>query len=251
MEIGSAVATGVRVGERVAVDPNLYCGQCEFCRTERSNHCANWQGIGITRPGGFSEFVAVPARACYPVPDTFSLAQVAFIEPLACVCYGMSRLPVAPNTSTRSAGAGPIGLLLVQALRHAGASRLVVVDKQADRLELATRLGATAIRPTNDRLADELALLAPGGFDIVVDATGSPAVIERAFAYLKPRGRFLMFGVAPKDAEIRIRPFDIFKNDWQIIGSFALCYTFHQAIDWLDTGAVSYTHLTLPTNREV
>ena len=247
VEVGPAVTSGVCVGDRVAVDPNLYCGQCEYCRTERSNHCVNWQGIGITRSGGFAELVTVPARACYRVPDSFSLAQMAFIEPLACVCYGMSRLPVAPADRVLVFGAGPIGLLLVQALRHAGASRLVVVDKQQERLELAGRFGATAIRPANDRLADELAQLAPGGFDVVVDATGSPAVIERAFAYLKPRGRFLMFGVAPKHAEIRIRPFDIFKNDWQIIGSFALCYTFHQAIDWLDAGVIEVAPLVSHT----
>jgi threonine dehydrogenase-like Zn-dependent dehydrogenase len=62
------------VGERVAVDPNLYCGRCDMCRNEMANHCCNWQGIGITRPGGFAEFVAAPARACYHLPDAMSEA---------------------------------------------------------------------------------------------------------------------------------------------------------------------------------
>ncbi|MEZ4698896.1 MAG: zinc-dependent alcohol dehydrogenase family protein [Rhodothermales bacterium] len=245
--VGSAVQTGIRAGDRVAVDPNLYCGYCDFCRKEQSNHCANWQGIGITRAGGFAQRAAVPARACYAVPSSFTARQLAFIEPLACVCYGMSRLPVRPADRILLFGGGPIGLLLVQALRHAGASQITVVDKQPDRLRLAEQLGATSVRPAGSGLDTALRQLAPGGFDIVVDATGVPAVIERGFAYLRPRGRYLMFGVAPKDASIRVTPFDIFKNDWQIIGSFALCYTFQQAIAWLETGVIDVEPLVSHT----
>jgi 2-desacetyl-2-hydroxyethyl bacteriochlorophyllide A dehydrogenase len=247
VERGSEVPADLTVGDRVAVDPNLVCGRCEACRRELSNHCANWRGIGITRPGGFAEYVAVPAAACYPVPTSFTPAQMAFIEPLACVCYGMSRLPIGPADRALVFGAGPIGLLLVQALRHSGASYVVVVDKQPPRLALAEALGATQASLADDRLPARLNTISPGGFDIVVDATGVPAVIERAFAFLKPRGRFLMFGVAPREAEIRIRPFDVFKNDWQIVGSFALCHTFYQAIDWLATGVIDVAPLVSHT----
>jgi len=77
---GTVVAAGravtdVRVGDRVAVDPNLYCGRCDFCRNEQANHCRNWQGVGVTRPGGFAEYVAVPARACYRLPAEMSDLQ--------------------------------------------------------------------------------------------------------------------------------------------------------------------------------
>ena len=84
---------------------------------------------------------------------------------------------------------------------------------------------------------------APYGFSVVVDATGSPRVIENAFRYLKPRGQYLQFGVAPKDATITIKPYDIFKNDWTILGSFALCYTFQPAIAWLEGGVVDVNPL--------
>ena len=144
VEVGKEVKD-VRVGERVAVDPNLYCGHCDFCRDEQANHCANWQGVGITRAGGFAEYAAVPARACYHLPDSLSDAQAAFVEPLACVVHALKRFHVAPGSQTLLFGAGPMGLLLVQALRHYGASGVVVVEKQPERLALAQQMGATAV----------------------------------------------------------------------------------------------------------
>lgn len=242
VEVGRDV-TGLRVGERVAVDPNLYCGACDFCRNEQANHCSNWQGVGITRSGGFAEYVAVPARACYRLPDTLTDTQAAFIEPLACVVYACKRLRVMPADSVLIFGAGPMGLLMLQALRHSGASRVVMVDKQPDRLALADPLGAAATVTTGPDQTAALKELAPTGFDVVVDATGVPAVIERAFDYLRPRGQYLQFGVAPKNATVQVSPYDIFHNDWHIIGSFALCYTFLPAIAWLAEGVVDVSQL--------
>ncbi len=80
--------------------------------------------------------------------------------------------------------------------------------------------------------------LAPQGFDVVIDATGVPAVVEAGFAYLRPRGKYLFFGVCPAGARIRVTPYDIFRRDWHIIGSFALSYTIQEAIRWLQTGKV-------------
>ena len=137
MEAGRDV-TDLRVGDRVAVDPNLYCGRCDNCRNEMGNHCANWQGVGVTRSGGFADYCAAPARACYHVPAALSDAQMAFIEPLACVAHAMKRFRVTPGDDLLLFGAGPMGQLLVQVLRHSGAARVVVVDKQPERLALAT-----------------------------------------------------------------------------------------------------------------
>ena len=245
---GTIVETGKDVrdfqtGQRVAADPNLYCGHCDFCRDEKSNHCLNWEGVGITRPGAFAEFVAVPARACYRLPDGLTDLQGAFIEPVSCVAHAMNRLRVWPGDEVLILGAGPMGLILSQVLRHSGAAQVVVVEKQLARLELAARLGATLAVPAGTGQETALRSAAPYGFSIVIDATGNPRVIENAFQYLKPRGQYLQFGVAAKDAEIKIRPYDIFKNDWTILGSFALCYTFQAAIAWLMGGVVDVNPL--------
>lgn len=242
VEVGEEV-TDLQRGDRVAVDPNLYCGHCYFCRNEQANHCLNWQGVGITRPGGFAEYTAVPARACYRLPDELTDAQAAFIEPVSCVVHALNRLRVWPGDEVLIFGVGPMGLILVQALRHSGASQVVAVDKQPARLELARQLGATATVAVGPDQADTLRELAPHGFGVVVDATGVPAVIERAFDYLKPRGQFLQFGVTPMDATISLRPYDVFRHDWSIIGSFALCYTFQPAIAWLANGVIDVAPL--------
>lgn len=248
VEVGKEV-TDFKVGDRVTVDPNLYCGHCYFCRNQQANHCLNWQGVGITRPGSFAEYLAAPARACYHVPDSLSDSQAAFVEPVSCVIHALNRLRVWPGDEVLIFGAGPMGLLLVQALSHSGASQVAVVEKQPERLALASRLGATATVTAGPQQTEALRELAPYGFAIVVDATGVPAVIERAFNYLKPRGQFLQFGVTPKDARISLSPYDVFQHDWTIIGSFALCYTFQPAIAWLQGGVVDVAPLishTLP-----
>jgi 2-desacetyl-2-hydroxyethyl bacteriochlorophyllide A dehydrogenase len=247
-EVGQDV-TNFRPGDRVAVDPNLYCGHCYFCRNEQSNHCLNWEGIGITRPGSFAEYVAAPARACYRLPDNLSDAQAAFVEPVACVVHSLKRIRIRAGDEALIYGAGPMGLLLVQALRHMGASLVVVVEKQPDRLALASQLGASATVLSCPDQAEALRELAPYGFGLVVDATGVPAVIEQAFQYLKPRGQYLQFGVAPKEARITVSPYDLFQHDWTVVGSFALCYTFQPAIAWLSSGIVRVEPLishTLP-----
>lgn len=237
VEVGRDV-TDFKVGQRVAVDPNLYCGHCDMCRNEMANHCLNWQGVGITRPGGFAEYTAVPARACYLLPDAMTDAQAAFIEPLACVVHAMKRIHVLPADPVLILGAGPMGLLLVQALRRMGASYVAVVEKQAARLELARAMGASHAVPAGPDQGEALREVAPRGFGVVIDATGVPAVIEGAFRYLRPRGTYLQFGVTPQTATVTLRPYDIFHNDWTIVGSFALCYTFLPAIDWLASGAI-------------
>lgn len=251
VEVGEDVDY-IRVGDRVAPDPNIFCNHCEFCRNDQANHCLNWQGVGITRNGGFAEYVAVPARVCYPVPDSLSDAQAAFIEPLACVAYALRRLRVNPADQVLIFGAGPMGLLLTQALRNSGASRVVVVEKQPQRLALAAQLGAARAVAAGPGQAEALKELAPYGFDVIIDATGLPAVIEQAFAYLKPRGQYLQFGVTPIDATVRLNPYQIFKHDWVILGSFAVNYTFQPAIDWLANGVIDVAPLvshTVPLDR--
>jgi 2-desacetyl-2-hydroxyethyl bacteriochlorophyllide A dehydrogenase len=248
VEVGDRV-TQFRPGDRVAVDPNLYCGECYFCRNQQANHCLNWQGVGVTRPGAFAEYVAVPARACYLLPDNLTDMQAAFIEPVSCVIHALNRMRVWPGDEILIFGAGPMGLLLIQALHHSGASQVAVVEKEPGRLALARQMGATAAIMAGREQTKALKELAPYGFAVVIDATGVPAVIEQALNYLKPRGQYLQFGVAPRQATITWQPYEIFHNDWTIIGSFALCYTFQPAIAWLAHGVVDISPLvshTLP-----
>ncbi|MGL4648021.1 MAG: zinc-binding dehydrogenase, partial [Caldilineaceae bacterium] len=203
----------------------------------QANHCRNWQGVGVTRNGGFAEYVNAPARACYKLPEEMSDLEAAFIEPLSCVVHALKRIRIWPGDSALIFGAGPMGLLLLQALRRHGAARVVMVDKQPTRLALAATLGADTVE-ADTTSADALRARAPDGFNLVVDATGVPAVVERAFDFLRPRGTYLQFGVTPRTAKVAVSPYDIFKNDWMLTGTFALCYTFLPAIELLRHGVV-------------
>jgi 2-desacetyl-2-hydroxyethyl bacteriochlorophyllide A dehydrogenase len=237
VEAGKKV-TDVKVGQRVAVDPNLYCGHCDFCRNQENNQCLNLQAVGVDRPGAFAEYVVAPQQACYLLPDNMTDSQGAFVEPVCCVVYALTRFHLRPGDPVLIFGAGPMGLLLTQALRHSGASKVVVVEKQAERMALARQLGATETVVAGPDQTAHLKDIAPYGFSAVIDATGVPAVIEQAFAYLKPRGQFLQFGVAPNGTTINLKPYDVFKKDWSIIGSFAGCYTFAPAIAWIANGVI-------------
>lgn len=241
VEVGQDVFD-LQQGDRVVVDPDLYCGHCFYCRNQQANHCINWQGIGVTRPGGFAEYVTVPTRACYKLPDTISDTQATFIEPLACVIHGLNRLHTHPADELLIFGAGPIGLLLLQALQHSGAAKIVVVEKHDHRRALASQLGAVSVAADENQAAT-LRELAPHGFSIVVDATGVPSVIEQALNYLRPRGQYLQFGVASSTAKVAWSPYELFRNDWTILGSYSQCYTFLPAISWLANGKIDVASL--------
>jgi threonine dehydrogenase-like Zn-dependent dehydrogenase len=108
-------------------------------------------------------------------------------------------------------------------------------------------MGASAAIPAGKNLAKDLKSISPDGFNIVIDATGVPAVIEESFDYLAPRGQYLQFGVTPIDSSVNINPYDFFKNDWIMLGSYAVNYSFKPAIDWLENGVINIDPLVSHT----
>ncbi|MBN1640727.1 MAG: zinc-dependent alcohol dehydrogenase family protein, partial [Anaerolineae bacterium] len=225
------------VGERVAADPNIFCHTCDYCRREMHNQCLNLRAVGVNTDGAFAEYVLAPRDVVYQIGD-LPFEQGAFIEPLSCVIYGMQRARPRLGDDVLLFGAGPMGCLLAQMLWHSGAARLVVVDRVPERLALARTLGATHTVLADENQDRALRALAPRGYDFCIDATGVPAVVERAFDYLAPRGTMFVFGVCPADAQVRVSPYQVFRNDWRVIGSFATCYTFQEAIRLLRGGVV-------------
>ena len=225
----------LEIGQRVAADPNIFCHQCTYCRRQMHNQCLNLRAIGVNTDGAFAEYVLAPRQVVYPIGD-LPFEQAAFVEPLSCVVYAMQRARPNPGDSVLLFGAGPMGCLLTQMLRHSGAAQVVVVDQSPARLRLASQLGAshTVLAGQEHQLHD----LSPGGYDFCIDATGVPSVVEQAFHYLRPRATMFMFGVCPNDAQVRVNPYEVFRNDWRIMGSFALCYTFQEAIQLLQNGVV-------------
>ncbi len=237
----AAVGAGVErvhVGDRVAVDPSLFCGRCDYCLSDRGNHCERWGAIGDTQNGAMAEFVIAPEANVFPLPDAMTFQQGAFIEPVACVVHGMNQLQLRTGQSVLLFGAGSMGQLLIQALAHSGAGELTVVDVSRNKLDLALENGATTVhyaKEAHDLLANRKR---HRGYDVVVDVTGIPGVIQTEFQYLAPRGTHLQFGVAPVHSAVTINPFEIYHNDWRLIGSMAINHTFLTALEWMRAGRV-------------
>jgi len=117
--IGSDV-TNVKVGDRVTVDPNIYCGQCEYCRTDRPELCDNLSAVGVTRDGGLEESFTAPSSVVYPIPDSVSLKAAATTEPISCAVHGVKLLDLPPYQKALVIGDGFMGQLFVQLLQAYG-----------------------------------------------------------------------------------------------------------------------------------
>jgi 2-desacetyl-2-hydroxyethyl bacteriochlorophyllide A dehydrogenase len=231
--------TGWSVGDRVTVDPTLPCGHCYHCLRRQANHCDNPGAGSDPMTGALAEFIRVRARNMYRVEDHETLEEAAFTEPLACVVWGIERLRPTPGDRALIFGAGPIGGLLTAMLNLSSTADVTVVDVMAEKLEIARTMGARATFVSGPELRSQLLDRTKGrGYDIVLDCTGIPSVIEGMFAYAGANARIMFFGVAPQTAEITIRPFDVYRHDWQILGSMAINYTFQQARDLLAAGRI-------------
>ncbi len=232
---GEIVALGkgvrrFRVGDRVAVEPNIACGNCEACLNNRQNFCENWQAIGVTLPGGMAEYVVAPEPAVFAI-GTLAFAEGAFVEPLSCVVHGVERAGIRLGDRVVILGAGPIGLLMVQTVRLRGAVTVTVLERQAARRDLAARLGASQCVATLDELA-------PGTYDVVIDATGVPEVMSHTLSLVRKGGSILLFGVPPRGARLVLDAFAVFEKGVRISSSYTSLRNSYQAVGLLSAGQV-------------
>lgn len=240
--------TRYKLGDRVTADPNLPCNRCPACQRNEPNQCHHLAAVGVTRDGAFADYVVVPEGNVFSI-GTMSFAAAALVEPLACVAWGLERVRIQPGASALIFGAGPMGCLLAQAIRYRGAAKVVVSDRVSHRLELVAELGATETVLADDKQTQRLGAIEPDGFDLVVDATGIPEVLEAAFGYLRPRGTLWVFGVTPRESRISFMPYEVFRKDLTVIGSFAVNRTFQESIAMIESGMVKVEPLishTLP-----
>jgi 2-desacetyl-2-hydroxyethyl bacteriochlorophyllide A dehydrogenase len=226
-----------KVGDRVTADPNIPCNRCSYCQRNEPNQCKNLRAIGVTRSGAFAEYVTAPEGNVFSIGD-MSYGAAALIEPLACVVWGQKQVDVQPGDSALVFGAGPMGLLVAQALKQAGAARVVVTDVVPWRLEMAAQLGAAETVIADEKQSTSLKQIEPDGYNIVADATGIPAVLEGAFQYASPRGKIWVFGVTPQGTYVKFPSYEVFRRDLKIIGSFAVNRTFPQSITLIQSGAI-------------
>jgi D-arabinitol dehydrogenase (NADP+) len=237
VEVGEDVKY-LKVGDKVIVDPNVKCGVCEPCRTGRINICENYSGVGVTRTGGFCEFVNVPERNVYKFENS-SHEAAAFAEPLACVFYGQSRLNFTGEQSVIIWGAGAIGLLhLMTCLKVYGCSDITVVDLDEKKLAMAKEIGAKNVVIADENIEKKLSKINNGKFDVAIEATGNINALQTMFKCLKRGAQALLFAVYDQKDKLTISPFDVFINDWKIVGSFTYNHDFLAAVRALDSGLI-------------
>jgi 2-desacetyl-2-hydroxyethyl bacteriochlorophyllide A dehydrogenase len=231
VEVGDAV-TEFAYGERVAVDPSLFCGECHYCAIGRGNLCERWNAIGVTRPGASADYALAPVANCFRIPDDLSLEHAALIEPLSCAVHGFDLLPGRLGEHYLIYGAGTMGLLMAQLARRAGAASVSVVDLNESRLAVAAKLGADAVASGADHLDR------PQGWEVVVDCTGVVPAIEDALTRVRRGGTFQVFGVAAADAIARFSPFRVYNDEITIVGSMAVLHSFGRAVDLMAKGVI-------------
>ena len=198
--------TGWRTGEAVTFDSTIYCGHCDYCRRGEINLCDNRRVLGVScedyrQHGAFAEFVVVPQRILYRVPEGVPFEHAALVEPFAIALHAVRRSPPSLNDSVVVVGAGMIGLGLVQALNRAGSGQLIVVDVAAERLALATQLGAThTINPGSGNAVEEILKLTQGrGADLAFEAVGLTPTVDLALRCLRKGGAVTLVGnVTPR-----------------------------------------------------
>lgn len=208
---GEIVAIGPRVqrwrtGDRVTFDSTISCGVCAFCRDGRVNLCESRRVVGVApaeyrQHGAFAEFLVVPARILYALPPSLSFTHAAMIEPVSIAIHAVQRVRIAPTDTAVVVGAGMIGLLVIQALRWAGARQIVAIDLAENRLALAKELGATRTLKSDacDVVAEAAALTAGRGADCAFEVVGVGATLNLALATLRRGGSAVLVGnLAPK-----------------------------------------------------
>jgi 2-desacetyl-2-hydroxyethyl bacteriochlorophyllide A dehydrogenase len=230
--VGAEVPDTIAVGDQVAVDPSLHCGECYYCRRGRGNLCENWAAIGVSTAGGAAEYAKAPFANCYKLPAGVSTADAALIEPLSCAVRGFDVLRPHLADHVLVYGAGTMGLMMMELAKRAGASTVEVVDLNPARLETARLLGCTATAATPDELDR------PRGWDVVVDCTGVVAAIEDGLTRVAAGGTFQQFGVSAAKAEARFSPYRVYNKEITIVGSMAVLHSFERAGDLFVGGAI-------------
>lgn len=206
-EIGAAaleVAPELVPGARVCVAPNWGCGTCDACASGSTHLCGTYQAFGINAPGGFAEYVRVPAAALAQgnvaiVPDAMSFAEAALVEPLSCVFNGQEICGVEPGDFVVVVGAGPIGIMHAMLARAKGAGQVAICDFHEGRLAKAAELMPDVVTLPGEGLADRVMELTGGrGANVSVVAAPSGEAQSESLSYMAMNGRCLFFGGLPK-----------------------------------------------------
>jgi L-iditol 2-dehydrogenase len=235
------------VGDRVTFDSTIFCGACANCRRGDVNLCDHREVLGVScaefrRPGAFAEYVAVPARIVYRLPDNLSFNEAAMLEAVSVALHGVSLAEISKDTTALVLGAGMIGLLTVQALRAAGCSRVFVADLDKTRLKLAQEVGATAVLSPEKNVAEQVLELTGGiGADVAIEAVGRNETVKASIESVRKGGTVVLVGNISPEVTLPLQR--VVSRQIRLQGSCASAGEYPRAIELLSSGAIQVKSL--------
>jgi L-iditol 2-dehydrogenase len=241
----AAVGDGVKgfaEGDRVTFDSTISCGACGPCRRGEVNLCDYRQVLGVSctdyrRAGAFAEYVVVPSRIVYRLPDNLSFAEAAMLEAVAVAVHAVSLAQVSPNSTALVLGAGMIGLLVVQALRVVGCSRIIAADIDSTRRSLAEEAGATTVLSGGvDLVAQVLRLSGGSGVDVGVEAVGRNETVGAAIDSVRKGGTVILVGNISPEVVLPLQK--VVTRQIRLQGSCASAGEYPRAMELLASGAI-------------
>ena len=237
-DVGIAVH-GIGPGQRAAVDPNISCGICYYCRRGLVHLCANLQALGVDHDGGMAEFCFVPSQQIYLLPDGMLMEAAAFVEPVSCAVHGIDRANIRAGDTVVIIGGGTIGLIMLQLARNAGASRTIVVEPLQQKRRIAGELGADIVlNPMESDPKSAVMDVTHVGADVVIECAGKPQTAQLALELARRGGTVEFFGVCPIGEKIGFEPNQVYFKELTIVGSYVNPNTFSRAIALLHAGRV-------------
>jgi L-iditol 2-dehydrogenase len=230
-------------GDRVTFDSTVYCGKCEHCRAGRVNLCDNRQVLGVScgdyrRNGAFAEFVTVPAHIVYRLPEQLPLEHAALIEAVSVAVHAVKRSLPEREDEVAVIGSGMIGLLIVQVLRHAGCRRIIAVDVNDSRLELARSLGATDVVNARDQEAADIVQHMTGGRGVAAswEAVGTTPTVRTAIQSVRKGGDVTLVGNVSPNVEVPLQA--VVTRELTLYGSCASSGEYPECIELMASGAI-------------
>ncbi len=190
--------TGIAIGDHVAVDPNISCGTCFFCRRGLVHLCENLRALGVDRDGGMAEYCIVPWKQVYILPQTMIPELAAFIEPVSCAIHGVDMAKIKAGDTVVIIGGGTIGLIMLQLVRHAGAAWVIVIEPLHHKRVLANEIGADVVlNPTEVDVRSAIIDVTKVGADVVIECVGKTSTAEKSAELVRRGGLVEFFGVCP------------------------------------------------------
>lgn len=234
-EVGAAVKN-VRPGDRVSGDPNIMCGECYFCKNAMEHFCENAVGIGTAMDGAFAEYIVMSAKNVYKVPDNLDFMTAAMTEPVSCCLHGIDLCRIQPGDTVLVIGGGPIGMIMIQLAKMAGAAQVILSEPVKEKRELALKLGASAAVDPIEEDVEQYLKAHTHNVDCVIECVGNTHTEMDAIHFAGNKATVMFFGLAGPNDTITVRPDEIFKKELNITSSFINPYVYHRALKILDSG---------------